>query len=406
MLPIAGKPALEHLLLAIRDAGIREIVLLVGHKRELINAYFEDGSSLGLNLTYVVQSKIIGTASALREAESFMKGDDFLLAYGDLFVSRATIKEFVDATSGESWSMATVRVQDASRFGLVEIEKGFVKRIHEKPPARKAMHGYINSGIYRLNPGIFELAHRVPRSKRGEYELTDSLQDLVAKGEKVRVFEISSSNWLDIGQPWDLLEANERALGSAERRVEGSLEQNVVVDGKLIVEKGAVVKAGTRIQGPVFIGGDAKVGPNSRLRAHTAIGRKCVVGSSCEIKNSIIMDATEIPHLSYVGDSVIGERCNLGAGTITANLRFDDQPVRVRIKNQSESSARRKLGAIIGDEVKTGVNVSIYPGVKIGSASWIEPGAVVRKDVPPFSYVAVRQSQTVTKRRATAAAGK
>jgi bifunctional UDP-N-acetylglucosamine pyrophosphorylase/glucosamine-1-phosphate N-acetyltransferase len=99
------------------------------------------------------------------------------------------------------------------------------------------------------------------------------------------------------------------------------------------------------------------------------------------------MDDTNIPHLSYVGDSIIGERCNFGAGTMIANLRFDDKPVRMMISERLVDTGRRKLGAVIGDDVQTGINVSIMPGVKIGSDSWIGPSMTVAKDVPRNSRI-------------------
>lgn len=398
MLPIAGRPLLEHLLLAIKKAGITEIVVLVGHKRELINAYFEDGSRLGLNLTYVVQSRITGTASALSEAEPFLKDDEFLLVYGDLFVSPDVVDRFLGATTDDTWAMATVRVRDPSRFGVIDTEGGVVTRVTEKPQSRGKTSDQVNAGIYRLNPAVFDVVRWTRRSKRGEHELTDSLQHLIAKGEKIRAMGLLPQEWLDIGRPWDLLEANERGLNLIERRIEGVLEDRVVVEGNAVIEKVATIRAGTYIEGPVYIGSKSKIGPNSRIRPHTTMGVGCTIGSSCDVKNSILMDHTEIPHLSYVGDSIIGEGCNLGAGTITANLRFDDEPVKMTIKQKRESSGRRKMGAVLGDNVKTGINVSILPGVTIGSGSWIEPGAIVRNDVPSRSRLVVRQTQTTTTR--------
>jgi bifunctional UDP-N-acetylglucosamine pyrophosphorylase/glucosamine-1-phosphate N-acetyltransferase len=105
------------------------------------------------------------------------------------------------------------------------------------------------------------------------------------------------------------------------------------------------------------------------------------IGNACEIKNSIVGDDTHIAHLSYVGDSIIGKKCNIGAGTIIANLRFDKSPIEVTIKNERMSSGFKKLGVIMGDNVQTGINVSIHPGVVIGSSAWIAPGVVVQRDV-------------------------
>jgi bifunctional N-acetylglucosamine-1-phosphate-uridyltransferase/glucosamine-1-phosphate-acetyltransferase GlmU-like protein len=106
------------------------------------------------------------------------------------------------------------------------------------------------------------------------------------------------------------------------------------------------------------------------------------VGTGCEVKNSIVMSNTRIPHLSYVGDSILGEDCSLGAGTITANLRFDEAEVKSKVRGSWVNRGRKKLGAILGDGVRTGINVSIFPGVKIGRGSWIGPGAIVDGDIP------------------------
>jgi len=146
--------------------------------------------------------------------------------------------------------------------------------------------------------------------------------------------------------------------------------------------KGSLVKSGAYIEGPVYVGEGAVVGPNAYLRAGTSLGKGVKVGAGCEVKNSIVMDEARIPHLCYVGDSILGNGASLGAGTITANLKFNDSNVESRVKGRPVDSGQRKLGAIFGDRVKTGINVSIFPGVKIGADAWIGPGAVVRADVP------------------------
>jgi bifunctional UDP-N-acetylglucosamine pyrophosphorylase/glucosamine-1-phosphate N-acetyltransferase len=142
------------------------------------------------------------------------------------------------------------------------------------------------------------------------------------------------------------------------------------------------VKSGSYIEGPVYVGEGAVVGPNAYLRPGTSLGKGAKVGAGCEVKNSIVMDEAKIPHLCYVGDSVLGHGASLGAGTITANLKFNDSNVDSKVKGRSVDSGQRKLGAVFGDGVKTGINVSTFPGVKIGTDAWIGPGAVVRADVP------------------------
>jgi len=166
----------------------------------------------------------------------------------------------------------------------------------------------------------------------------------------------------------------------AKGRINGKVEDFAVIKGDVTVGEGTVIRSGSYIKGPCIIGKDCKIGPNCYIRAYSSIGNNVHIGNAVEIKNSIIMDNTNVPHLSYVGDSIIGENCNLGAGTNVANLRFDDAEVKVNVKGGMESSGRRKFGCIIGDNVKTGINVSILPGRKIGPNKLINPGTIVDSD--------------------------
>jgi bifunctional UDP-N-acetylglucosamine pyrophosphorylase/glucosamine-1-phosphate N-acetyltransferase len=197
----------------------------------------------------------------------------------------------------------------------------------------------------------------------------------------LRSINLPKGSWLDIGLPWNLLDANKIALASLQTSIEGNVEDGVQIHGSVKISKGARIRFGTYIEGPVWIGSGSDIGPNCYLRPSTSIGANVRIGNACEIKNSIILDSTHIAHLSYVGDSIIGERVNLGAGTITANIRFDKKNVKVEIKDKRIDSGKRKFGAIIGDDVQTGINVSLMPGVKIGSSAWISPGLTVNENV-------------------------
>ena len=163
--------------------------------------------------------------------------------------------------------------------------------------------------------------------------------------------------------------------------------------GNVIVEKGALVKSGAYIEGPALIGEDSVVGPNCYIRAHTSLGKKVKIGNAVEIKNCIIMDNTNVGHLSYVGDSVIGERSNFGAGTITANLRHDDRTVFVTVKGERFDSKRRKMGAIIGDDVKTGIGTSIGPGIVIHQGARTGIGVIVDRDIEANKILIAKQDQ-------------
>ena len=136
-----------------------------------------------------------------------------------------------------------------------------------------------------------------------------------------------------------------------------------------------------KIEGPAMFGKDSVIGPNCYIRSATTVGSKCKVGNAVEIKNCIIMDGTNVGHLSYIGDSVLGANSNLGAGTITANLRHDNGNVKTIVKGELIDSGRRKFGTIIADGVHTGINTSIYPGRKFWPNTSCLPGEIIKKDV-------------------------
>lgn len=366
MLPIAGKPIIEHLLEEAKEAGIDDFVFVVGYHDETIRNYFGKGERWGINLEYVTQKAQLGTADALRRTEGLVE-NKFLMLNGDTIVSAEDIKKII--TNDVNLTLGVIEVRNPEDYGVVEIKGEKITKIHEK--MRHPMSNLINAGVYHLDERIFGVLQKTDKSKRGEFELTDSLQLLIESGNDILWKKIE--HWIDVSYPWDLLTANEFLIEKIRPVNEGQLEENVWIkgNGKVAIGEGTVIKSGSYIEGSVFIGDNCEIGPNSYIRANTSIGDNCHIGNAVEIKNSIIMDGTKIPHLSYVGDSVIGCRCNLGAGAKIANLRFDDASVKVK----GVDTRRRKFGAIISDGVKTGINACIDAGTVIGNNTLIGPGA-------------------------------
>ncbi len=189
---------------------------------------------------------------------------------------------------------------------------------------------------------------------------------------------------LQIRHPWDLLRLNEMLIGSMTGdRILGTVRERVTWDGHLELGEGSVILPGVYLEGNVRIGRNCKIGPNCYIRGSTSIGDHCHIGQAVEIKNSLLMDKVAIGHLSYAGDSIIGAGTNFGAGTIIANLRHDGKNHRSLVGGELIDSGRRKLGAIIGANVHTGINTSIYPGRKIWPGACTRPGEVVRSDLHP-----------------------
>jgi len=392
LLPVAGRPLIQHLIEAIRMAGINEILIVVRYKAEMISEFFGNGDKFGVKISYVQQGEEKGTADAVKAVEPYVE-EDFLLVYGDLLVENEVIKRVIKTHIREKAeaTLTVVPVESPQHYGILALQGNRVIKIVEKPTPEEAPTNLANAGIYALSTSIFDKIRRTSHSKRGEIEITDSLTLLINEGKTVLAVTIPKESWIDVGRPWDLFEANEWKLKRLTHRIDGQIENGAVVIGPVTVEKNARIRSGAYIKGPVFIGAGSDVGPNCFIRPYTSLGKNVRIGNACEIKNSIILDETHVGHLSYVGDSIIGESCNLGAGTVIANLRFDGKNVKMRVKDEIVDTGRRKLGVILGDHVETGINASFMPGVKVGNNCWIGPHVLVSSDVPPDTVLLLRQ---------------
>ena len=373
LLPAAGRPLLEHVFDACLDV-VEEFVVVIGYRgADVIERLGEEYR--GIPISYVEQPDPAGTAHAIEQARAVVD-ERFIVLNGDVLVD-PDLPTALAAADGHA--IATTQVSDPRAYGVVSVDStGSLSAIMEKPddpPTNLA-----NVGCYAFEPEVFEYIDRTDRSERGEYEITDTLELLLGDGRDISVVEYDG-RWLDVGRPWELLRANELLLDGIDRDIRGSVAASAQLDGDVVVEAGATVRDGVHIEGPVVILSGAEVGPNAYIRGATAVGTDVHVGHGVEVKNSVLMRAAAVPHLSYVGDSVLGRDVNLGAGTNVANLRHDDAPIRMTVKGERIDTGRRKLGVVLGDGVKTGINVSLNAGVKVGSGVGIEPGKTVLRDI-------------------------
>lgn len=364
MLPLANRPMLEHLVIAARDAGIRDFIFVVGYGEREVREFFSDGSSWGVSIHYSAQKHQSGTADALNAARDYVSGT-FLVMNGDMMVTTDDIREILQK---QAPCMGVYHTDHPEMYGVVTLDQGHVMDLVEKSSAPKS--NLINAGIYLFPEEIFGILDEIALSSRGEYELTDALSWYIREKQ---LLAHTLSEWLDVGSPWDLLEANARIMERITPKIEGTIEDGVTITGALSVGKGTVIKSGTYIEGPCIIGKNAKIGPHAYIRGATTIGDDCHIGHATEIKNSVILQGTKIPHFNYIGDSIIGSNCNFGAGTKIANLRHDHGPVKVCGKN----TGRKKFGAVIGDNVQFGINCSVNTGSLISSDTQFAPHSLI-----------------------------
>ena len=210
----------------------------------------------------------------------------------------------------------------------------------------------------------------------------------------------------DPAAPWALLgEPLGRLLAELpSSAIEGQLDPGAQILGdRIVISAGARVHAGAVIEGPVFLGRDAQVLPGAYLRGGVWLGEGAKVGANTEIKRAVFLPRARAPHLNYVGDSILGAGVNLGAGTILANFRHDGADIEIPVAGGRLATGRRKLGAVLGDNVKTGCNAVLYPGVVVGRETRIYPGVQLRSGVYPAGrIVKLRQELEIVERQDSA----
>ncbi|NKE35617.1 NTP transferase domain-containing protein [Natronococcus sp. JC468] len=368
MLPVADRPLAAHTVDAVIDAGADEVVLVVGYEADTVEDYFGE-EHRGVPISYAIQEEQAGTAHAVNAASDHLEGP-FAVLNGDNLYDQAAIDRLFE----ECPAVCAIEVEDPRNYGVLSTTDGAVTDIVEKPsdpPTNLA-----NAGAYAFPEEAIEWLD-VPASERGEHEITDVLAQVV---DRFTVTPVTLERWMDVGRPWELLEANEWKLGELEGRVAGEVSEDAHLEGSVVVEEGATVKPGVVIEGPALIRSGATVGPNAYVRGATLIDEGAKVGNAVEVKNSVLSRGATAGHLSYIGDSVLGRDVNFGAGTTVANLRHDGDAVRFTVKGDRVSTNRRKFGVVVGDDAKTGINTSLTPGLKLDTGATTAPGEVVERD--------------------------
>jgi glucose-1-phosphate thymidylyltransferase len=312
---VANKPILFFAIEAIKQAGIRDIGIIVGDTAAEIEAAVGDGSAFGVHATYIRQDAPLGLAHAVKISEDFMGEDSFVMFLGDNFIKDGItplVREFEDEAPNSQILLA--RVPNPSDFGVAEIVGGKVVALEEKPKSPKSDYALV--GVYMFDKTIFEAVKAIKPSARGELEITDAIQYLITTGRDVRSHVIKGW-WKDTGKLEDMLEANRVALSGIERRVEGSVDERTRLIGDVIVEKGAVIQ-NSELRGPLIIGADTLV-QDSYVGPFTAISHACRIVAS-EIEYSIVLEESRIEHLHRrIEGSLIGK-----------NVRINQAPARPR----------------------------------------------------------------------------
>jgi len=306
LIPIANKPMSQYALEDLKEAGIRDIAIILGDLApEKVREYYGDGSRFNVNLTYIPQDQPKGIAHAVSLAEDFVGDEPFVVYLGDNLLKDGIV-ECVEGFNDSSASahVALCQVKHPENYGIAELDKnGKIMRLVEKPKAPQSNWALV--GIYMFRPEIFESIKKLKPSWRGELEITDAIQGLLDKGLEV-TSHIITGWWKDTGRPEDLLEANQFILSDLAPFNKGRIEDGVETNLRIGIEEGTVIHSNCTLRGPLVIGKNCEVGPGTYLGPYTSIGDNVTIKGG-EIENSIILSESFIECGKRIVDSLVGK---------------------------------------------------------------------------------------------------
>ena len=307
LVPVANKPVLFYGIEAIANAGITEIGIVVGDTQAEIRAAVGDGSRWGVRVQYIEQDAPRGLAHAVKISRDYIGDEPFVMYLGDNLLNRG-ITHFVQEFEREkpAAQILLTRVPDPQQFGVAELRDGKVVRLVEKP--QEPIGDLALVGVYMFGPEVFESVNRIKPSFRNELEITDAIQDLIDRGLTVRPHLVDGW-WKDTGKLEDMLEANRLILETLERRVEGSVDAESRIEGKVVVEPGAVIERSV-VRGPAIIGRGARI-IHGYVGPFTSIGADVEIRDT-EIEHSIVLEGCCLRDLANrVIDSLLGKNVKI-----------------------------------------------------------------------------------------------
>lgn len=290
LLPIANKAMSQYALEDLKTAGITEVGIIIGDIfPEKVKEYYGTGEKFGVNITYIYQDAPKGISHAISLCKDFIGDEKFIVYLGDN-VLRKNLNDYkIKFESSDSDAMILLcEVDDPQRFGLAELDPdniGKIKKIVEKPKNPKSNLAVI--GIYFLTPKIFDIIDNLKPSWRGELEITDALDMLMHKGNKIE-YDTVTGWWKDTGTPEDIIHANKLILDSIGTENQFIIDDDAEIKNNIVIGKGTSITRDSFILGPVIIGKNCKIGPGVRIGPYVSIGDNCKL-QRCEIQDSIIM---------------------------------------------------------------------------------------------------------------------
>jgi bifunctional UDP-N-acetylglucosamine pyrophosphorylase/glucosamine-1-phosphate N-acetyltransferase len=384
MLPIMGKPILEDVILSVKKAGLKEIILVVSPTSKVKN-YFGSGQKWGVNIKYVEQKQPLGQANAILLARNLLKEEKFFVINSQHINFDQFFKEMVTLQSQKKTDLTFLgkEVKDPSKFGMYKLEDNRVVGFAEKPKEWREKQKIRLVGIYLLSKEFLNFLGKQPPE---EYQLEAAIDKFV-KNHPCHVL-ITQKTCFTLKYPWDLFKIKDHLLSQEGPRIAktAQIKKTAVIEGKVIIEDGAKIYHFATLLGPCYIGKNAVVGSYCQIRDGTVLEEGVEIQRFADVKNSFVGINTHL-HSGFLGDSILSEDIKIGANFTSANLRLDRGEITVTVKGEKVKTGLKNFGTCIGHSTKIGINVATMPGKLIGSNCLIGPSQVISKNIPSNTTV-------------------
>jgi NDP-sugar pyrophosphorylase family protein len=399
LLDFMGKTLLEHQVELALNAGLQNFVL-VGNPGNIQRIKQIAGAITGAKFEFVIQSQPLGIADALKSAAPILDSAVMVVNPNDVF-DGAAYNALLDAYHSKTATSYIIGYQVRQYFpgGYLAVNgENELTRIVEKPEPGTEPSNLVNILLHLHTDmnRLFEYIDIVRTTRDDVYEC--AIDGMVRHSHKIKVVQYDGF-WAPIKYPWHIFDIVRYFLDASGGKIDPSLSisDRATVTGKVIIEKNVRILENAVVRGPVYIGPNTVIGNGALVREYSHIGANCVVGFSTEIKGTYTGNDCWF-HSSYIGDSIIGNRCSFGAGSVTANFRFDRATVQIKYGGQKVSTGRDHFGSIIGDDCKTGINSGILPGRKVGPNSIVGSHVCLTGDLEPDTMVLNQPGQQYFKK--------
>jgi len=396
-LQFLGKPLIQHQLEQLLSVGLSDVVVVGGSHnlpklRELTKVLPKK-----LKVTFVEQKDLdAGMAGAMIAAEKVVKAEPILVVSGNDMVEKKAFLDVMKAAKDLKVDGLLLGKKVLSYFpgGYLNVRSnGLIASIVEKPGAGKEPSKLVNLVVHYFKDGqkFIGIVKKAKSSRDDKYEV--AISQMIDNGGKMKVVPYEGF-WQPIKYPWHVIDLMNYFIGNIEKifpkgRVGGKkaeVAKTATIRGQNVyLEDGVKIMDNAIVIGPAYIGKNTIIASNAMVRA-SHVGPNCVIGFGSEVARSYLGD-TVWTHTNYIGDSVIGNNCSFGAGTVTGNLRLDEKNIPVNIQGEKVDSGTNKFGLITGDNVRCGINTSFMPGIKIGNNSFVGAGIVIAQDIEDNKFV-------------------